>query len=93
VRIYHRASGREAQPRKTDGLTYETYTCFPPGRNDIDYAEKFRSIEEAAIFLLKNPDWKIWCAAKGSHNDGQLSNDLVIEGSFDRDDLKLKGIL
>ena len=53
----------------------------------------FDTPEEAAIFLLRNPDWKIWVAGNGTHSDGQVKNGLVIDGTFDFDDLKRRGFL
>ena len=87
MRIYHRDSGRKAAPR--DGV----YQCFPPGKNTVARGKSFKSIEETALFLLRNPDWKVWVASNATHADGQVSKEVVIEGTFDRDDLKKKHLI
>lgn len=87
MRIYHRPSGRVAKPRNG------AYQCFPPKHNATLTGRSFATIEEAAIFLLKNPNWKIWVAPNPPHADGQVSKGLVIDGQFDRDDLMRRSLL
>ncbi|MDF2231698.1 hypothetical protein P2H44_03940 [Albimonas sp. CAU 1670] len=54
---------------------------------------EFDLIEDAAVFLLMNPGWKVWVKANSAEQDGQVSGDLIIDGAFDRDDLKRRGVI
>ena len=87
MRVYRKTCGREAAPRD------RVFVAFPPGKNDFPHEKRFGTIEELAIHLLKNPDWKVWLSPNAAHKDGQLSSEIVIEGSFDRDNLKARGLL
>jgi hypothetical protein len=69
------------------------YQCNPPGENEVAESKRFTTVEEAAIFLLSNPDWKIWLGGNSTARDGQLSRGIVVEGVFDRDELLRRGIL
>jgi len=87
VRIFHKSSGREAAPRNG------AYHCFPPGDNTTALGKRFHSVEAAALFLLRKPEWKVWVAPNLGHKDGQVSKEIVIEGAFDRDELKRKSLI
>jgi hypothetical protein len=36
-----------------------TYKCFPKNTNTVDDARIFNDLRDAAIFLLRNPEWGI----------------------------------
>lgn len=90
MRIFEKTSGRNAALRKG------RYQCNPPGSrtNTVVKAKFFDTLEETAIFLIKNPEWKVWLEpGLGKISGGQISRGLVIEGRLDRDDLLARGIL
>lgn len=87
MRILHAPTGRVAEKR--DGK----FMCFPVNSNLTKDAERFETVEEAALFLLKNPDWNIWVKGNGTSNDGQVKKGIVIEGSFDMDDLRKRRVV
>jgi hypothetical protein len=93
VRIVHRPTGRTAEKRLYRSGAPAKYRAFPPSKNEIPDERSFDTIEELALFLLKNPAWKTWVAGNAGHSDGQVSASLVIEGSLDRDALKRKGLI
>lgn len=35
------------------------YKCFPRSDNEVANAKEFATIEEAAIFMIRNPGWGI----------------------------------
>ncbi len=56
MRIYAVTNGVEKEAYRLSGTHYK---CFPRSVNDVTNAMEFATIEEAAIFLIKNPEWGI----------------------------------
>jgi hypothetical protein len=56
VRIWATVDGVEKQAYKVDGVGFD---CYPPSTNLKANAETIESIEDAAVFLLKNMTWGV----------------------------------
>ena len=93
MRIVHQASGRTAEKRGYQSGAPATYRAFPPSKNEVLEERSFGTIEELALFILQHPDWKVWVRSNGVVADGQVNSGLVIEGSFDIDQLKRNSLI
>ncbi|BCH55146.1 hypothetical protein RvVAR031_27560 [Agrobacterium vitis] len=84
MRIYCKLTGREAKPVQGQADPTPVYKCFPKGHpsNEDKYSEKFKTIEEAAIYLISNPGAGIRVAAIGKGTGEKtaiLNSTLLIE--------------
>src|SRR5262245_30186629 len=77
VKILHGPTGRVAAMRQVRGASAPAFLAFPPGSNEVKDARGFPTIESLALFVLSNPDWKVWLEGNGVYNDGQLNSDLI----------------
>ncbi|MER9233980.1 hypothetical protein NKI56_18070 [Mesorhizobium sp. M0622] len=56
MRIYAVTNGVEKEAYRLSGAHFK---CFPRSDNGVANAREFATIEEAAIFMIKNPGWGI----------------------------------
>jgi hypothetical protein len=56
LRILSHKNGAWKEAYKVGGRTFK---CFPPSTNLASQAEEFEKVEDAAVFLLRNPSWGI----------------------------------
>lgn len=82
MRVFHKATGRDAAWRKSRNTTDEGYFVTPVGENEKRDAKWFSNLEDLAYFLIKNPQWKVYLG------DGQQNGGVVIEGELTLEKLK-----
>lgn len=56
MRIWAITDGVEKEAYLVDGTAF---LCFPRSENRRAFAKEFRSVGEAAVFLIENPEWGI----------------------------------
>jgi hypothetical protein len=56
LRILAFKDGNWKEAYKVGGTVYK---CFPRSTNLAEQAEEFEKIDDAAVFLIRNPDWGI----------------------------------
>ncbi len=74
--------GREAYKRPYKDGRPAKFRAFPPSKNDQPNEKPFETIEELALFLLKNSTWKTLVKETGE-TDRQVGDTIVIEGKIE----------
>lgn len=72
MRIYAVTNGVEKEAYRLSGTHFK---CFPRSDNEVANAREFATIEEAAIFMIKNPGWGI----RMNPGSGIIYNGIQIE--------------
>ena len=78
MKVYCQKTGREAAWRTDRDTREQGFFATPPGagKHAKANARRFASIEELGIFLIKNPDWKVYVG------DAQINSTVVVEGKI-----------
>ena len=56
MRIIAKTNGQLREAYRVGGLAYK---CYPPGSNLDKDSKSFETLDEAALFLCRNPTWGI----------------------------------